>query len=557
MSGQIFICYRRDDTAYVTGYINDQLSEEFGADAVFTDVDNIALGVDFRTILDETVGQCQIFLAVIGDNWLTARNADGELRLQDPSDFVRIEIESALQRNIPVIPLLVGKSKMPSKDELPESMRDLAFRNGTVIRPAPDFHADIDRLVSSLKKYLRAVSNEPKLEDRKADASAAAGQVAEERNKGPTKKKIVRKENDGSEPTKTIIRPADEDRARHQAELRSSRTIDWRDAFVFRPLVVIGLVILLGASWYIDFEYRQQFNEAIAALKGMAGTAQDAATGIGTDVAAQDQDRVEAPTELQEQADPAADAEPEVGPPAVAQDELIEESEPAAESLADVEPGPDSVVESREETDIDPDAQPVQEAVPDVRAATEAVAEVESIAKEAGEIDPIADAESAADTVATAQPAAEPVVEAEPEPVPSEIFGDGVSLAARGDHEAAIEHYDEAIQLGVDSGFAYRQRGDSYYALGNYEAAIRDFDEAIRLNAEDISAYLNRGDAYHATGDYKAALMDYDEAIRLNADDADVSERRAASQEALANDEAAQSDLDAGANLRAEPDDSQ
>ncbi|MGI9224455.1 MAG: toll/interleukin-1 receptor domain-containing protein, partial [Woeseiaceae bacterium] len=339
MSGQIFICYRRDDTAYVTGYINDQLSEEFGADAVFTDVDNIALGVDFRTILDETVGQCQIFLAVIGDNWLTARNADGELRLQDPSDFVRIEIESALQRNIPVIPLLVGKSKMPSKDELPESMRDLAFRNGTVIRPAPDFHADIDRLVNSLKRYLRAGSNESKSEDRKAATSAAAGQVAGERAKDRTKKQSAREENDASEPTRTIIRPEDEDRARHQAELRSSRAINWRDAFVFRPLVVIGLVILVGASWYIDFDYRQQFNDAIAALQGLTGAAQDAETGLSTDITGHEQDRVETLTEFQEEADPAAEAE--VGPQAVARDEFVDESEPATESLADVQPGPD------------------------------------------------------------------------------------------------------------------------------------------------------------------------------------------------------------------------
>jgi tetratricopeptide (TPR) repeat protein len=536
MSGQIFICYRRDDTAYVTGYINDRLCEEFGADAVFTDVDNIALGVDFRAILDETVGQCQVFLAVIGDHWLTTRNPDGGLRLQDPSDFVRIEIESALQRNIPVIPLLVGGTMMPSKDELPDSMKDLAFRNGTVIRPAPDFHADIDRLVISLKQYLRAVSPEPKLEDRKSDTSAA-----ERRNADRAVNETARKKDDGSEPTRTIIRPEDEDRARHQAELRSSRTKNWWAGFVVRPFVVIGLVIFVAASWYIDFEYRQQFNDAITALKSMAGAARDDGTEIRAGVTAQDQEIAAAPTEPQGEADPAAEAETEVGPPAEAQDELVGESEPATERLANVQPEPDPVVEAREETDT--------------------VAEVESIAEEAGEIDPVTDTESdsvsEADAPVEDQPAVEPVVEAEPERVASEIFGDGVSLAARGDHAAAIEHYDEAIQLGVDSGFAYRQRGASYYALGNYEAAIKDFDEAIRLNAEDISAYLNRGDAYHASGDYEAAVMDYDEAIRLKADDADVNERRAASLEALERDEAAQSDLDAEANLGAEPDDPQ
>lgn len=557
MSGQIFICYRRDDTAYVTGYINDRLSEEFGADSVFTDVDNIALGVDFRTILGETVGQCQIFLAVIGDSWLTARNPDGGLRLQDPSDFVRIEIESALQRNIPVIPLLVGGTKMPSKDELPDSLKDLAFRNGTLIRPAPDFHADIDRLVISLKQHLRAGSNEPKLEKRESVATAAARQATPERKRVRAENEIGREEDDGRELSEDSIKPEDEDRARHLAGLRRSRTNNLREAFASRPLIVIGLVVLVSASWYIDFEYRQQFNEAIAALKAMGGTSRDDETGISTDVAAQDQNRAKAPTEPQGEADPVAGIQPGAGAPAEARGELIDESQPGADSFADFQPGPDAFAEGREEIDIDPDVQPGQDTVPDTKAVTGTVAEVQSIADEAGEIDPVTDAEPEAVTDAKDQRAVERVIEAQPERVASEIFREGVSLAARGDHVAAIENYDEAIQLGVDSGFAYRQRGASYYALGNYEAAIKDFSEAIRLNAEDINAYLSRGNSYHASGDYEAAVMDYDKAIRLNADDADVYERRAASQVALGNSEAAERDLDVAANLRSKPNDSQ
>ena len=70
MTDQIFISYRRDDAAYVTGHINDLLREEFGDESVFTDVDNIALGVDFRAVLEQTVSQCQVLLAVIGAEWL-------------------------------------------------------------------------------------------------------------------------------------------------------------------------------------------------------------------------------------------------------------------------------------------------------------------------------------------------------------------------------------------------------------------------------------------------------------------------------------------------------
>lgn len=539
MFGQIFISYRRDDTAYVTGYINDRLCAEFGAESVFTDVDNIALGVDFRTVLDETVGQCQIFLAVIGENWLTARNSDGVLRLQDPSDFVRIEIESALQRNIPVIPLLVGGTKMPSKDELPDSLQDLAFRNGTLIRPAPDFHGDIDRLVHSLQQHLQTQSNEPKLEKHEHDAAEADRKASPERDRMPAENKLGREEEDRDESPEEIIKPEDEDRARKLAELRRSRKKPRRAAFVFRPLIVVGLVILAGASWYIDFEYRQQFNEAIAALKAMQGTTLDDEAGISADVAAQDQrnadaiavalPEVDAPTEPQGEADPVSEIQPGADAPVEAQDELAGKTQPEADALDEVQG--ELIGERQAETDGLTDIEPGPDA--------------------------LAEAKPETDTVAKSQHAVEPVTDAKPERIASVIIREGVSLAALGDHGAAIENYDEAIQLEADSGFAYRQRGASYSALRDYDAAIKDFSEAIRLNAEDVNAYYSRGNSYHASGDYEAAIMDYDEAIRLNAEDADVYETRAASHVALGNHEAAERDLEVAANIRSKRNDSQ
>ena len=150
----IFISYRRDDARDVTGRIYDRLKARFGEGAIFTDVDKIPLGIDFRIKLDENVSQCKIFLAVIGDKWLSAKDAEGRPRLNDPMDFVRIEIESALERNIPVIPLLVQGTQMPSADQLPESIKELAFRNGTPIRHDPDFHKDMTRLIDSVEQYL-------------------------------------------------------------------------------------------------------------------------------------------------------------------------------------------------------------------------------------------------------------------------------------------------------------------------------------------------------------------------------------------------------------------
>ena len=156
---KIFISYRREDSADVTGRIGDKLREHFGKESVFTDVDDIPLGVDFRTHLDNEVSQCDVLLTVIGKDWLSAKFSDGDLRLNNPSDFVRIEIESALRRNIPVIPLLVRGATIPTNIQLPETIKELAFRNAQKIRPDPDFKNDANRLIDVLVKHFE--SNRP------------------------------------------------------------------------------------------------------------------------------------------------------------------------------------------------------------------------------------------------------------------------------------------------------------------------------------------------------------------------------------------------------------
>src|SRR5947209_12396451 len=121
---KIFISYRREDSEHIAGRIYDRLEPCFGRDNVFLDIDTIPFGVDFREHLDQAVGRCDVLLAVIGERWLEVRFKDGpkegQRRLDDPTDFVRIEIESALARGIPVIPVLVGTARMPDYLELPD-----------------------------------------------------------------------------------------------------------------------------------------------------------------------------------------------------------------------------------------------------------------------------------------------------------------------------------------------------------------------------------------------------------------------------------------------------
>ncbi|MBL8036275.1 MAG: SUMF1/EgtB/PvdO family nonheme iron enzyme [Nitrospira sp.] len=151
---KILISYRREDSIDVTGRIHDRLVKDFGPGAVFMDVDSIPYGVDFRTYLDEQVSQCEVFLAVIGRDWLRGKERKGKSRLEDPADFVRIEIESALKRGIPVIPVLVGGASVPPVQQLPASIQDLSYRHAIVIRPNPDFHRGMDRLIDYLRTQL-------------------------------------------------------------------------------------------------------------------------------------------------------------------------------------------------------------------------------------------------------------------------------------------------------------------------------------------------------------------------------------------------------------------
>jgi protein-tyrosine-phosphatase len=153
MATKVFISYRRQDAAGHAGRVRDRLATEFGANLLFMDVDGIPAGVNFVKALHKELAKCGVLLAVIGPDWLKVRDKDGKRRLENPNDFVRVEIAAALQRNIPVIPILLDGVKVPKENQLPEDLQELSTRNGFDVRHA-SFHHDMDRLVQSLKDQL-------------------------------------------------------------------------------------------------------------------------------------------------------------------------------------------------------------------------------------------------------------------------------------------------------------------------------------------------------------------------------------------------------------------
>ncbi len=144
----IFVSYRRDETAAHAGRLSDRLVDHFGEAQVFMDVDSIGLGLDFVQVLQDAVGACEVMLVMIGPRWVSPR-------LDDPGDYVRIEVETALERSIRVVPILVGGGKLPVAADLPESLQPLARRQAFEIEDAT-FRADATELIERLDGVLTA-----------------------------------------------------------------------------------------------------------------------------------------------------------------------------------------------------------------------------------------------------------------------------------------------------------------------------------------------------------------------------------------------------------------
>ena len=150
----IFLSYRREQTAAHAGRIYDRLSEAFGEQAVFMDVDSIGLGLDFGRVLDDAVSSCGVMLVLIGPRW--AEIGDEQVRrLDDPGDYVRQEIEAALRREVRVVPLLLSGAALPRPEELPEELRPLVRRQAFRL-PDESFRSQAQVLVERLRPLVAA-----------------------------------------------------------------------------------------------------------------------------------------------------------------------------------------------------------------------------------------------------------------------------------------------------------------------------------------------------------------------------------------------------------------
>jgi flagellar biosynthesis GTPase FlhF len=217
--GRIFISYRRADSAGYAGRIYDRLTAHFGEDAVFMDVDTIEAGVDFVEVLQNAVQRCDVLVALIGRRWLDSKDANGKRRLDNPEDFVRIEVAAALDRDIRVIPVLVDGVIMPNSTELPGNLKPLARCNALQV-DHQSFNLDVQRLISQLELALKAAER-AKAEKLRLDQEALEKKAADEKRVRETATKAAREKEERD-------RKEREERAQQEVESREKAEVEER-----------------------------------------------------------------------------------------------------------------------------------------------------------------------------------------------------------------------------------------------------------------------------------------------------------------------------------------
>jgi hypothetical protein len=152
LKGGVFLCYRRGDSGEICDRIYEHLVRRYGESQVFRDVDDIPVGAEFPVFIQARLRVCAACLVIIGPKWLTISSAAGQRRLDEPDDFVRLEIEGALRAGLAVIPVLVYGAGLPPVEALPESLGQLRFLNAAQVRLDPDFGTDIRRLCDGIDR---------------------------------------------------------------------------------------------------------------------------------------------------------------------------------------------------------------------------------------------------------------------------------------------------------------------------------------------------------------------------------------------------------------------
>ena len=174
MRGTIFINYRKDDSSWNALALYNELQKYFPKETLFKDFNTIRPGDDFVESIQKALSHCNVLLVVMSKNWLEVKDKNGNRRISDPDDLVRIEIATAIERNIQVIPVLFDNIPMPTSADLPDNLRSLPRRQFVEIETTR-FEADVKKLADAIKELMPADTSSHQQSAPKADTGQAGG----------------------------------------------------------------------------------------------------------------------------------------------------------------------------------------------------------------------------------------------------------------------------------------------------------------------------------------------------------------------------------------------
>jgi Flp pilus assembly protein TadD len=231
----IFVSYRRDDSSGHAGRLFDNLAKHFGEDQIFMDIDTIEPGEDFVTVIENAVGSCEILIVIIGRHWLS-QPGESTRRLDNPNDFVRLEIATALDRNIRVIPVLVQRASMPKPEDLPDDLARLTRRNAIELSDVR-WQNDVERLIGVMERVLAKPDSARLAETRRKVEADSHGE----------KEKQYYAADEGASQIRPAPFPGPKVSAEETSSVRRDRS---KRAMVLATIAGIGIVFaILALNW--------------------------------------------------------------------------------------------------------------------------------------------------------------------------------------------------------------------------------------------------------------------------------------------------------------------
>ncbi|MFZ1207967.1 MAG: tetratricopeptide repeat protein, partial [Pseudolabrys sp.] len=427
--GTIFINYRREDSISTAGRLYDRLSQTFGRKNIFMDVDHIPAGVDFVVHLNSQVAACNMILVVIGPHWLEAKDENGGRRLDNPDDFVAIEIATALSRNIRVIPILVDGAHMPKAGELPDSLKALARRQAVEVRQL-HFGRDAEALVERVTEALGGEFGWQRPWRLRAVVGAAAAVLLLLGGVGLFS--INFSEWSPWAETQQEVKTEEERQAKTAAEAQV------------------------------------KYNTAGAEQRRIAATKAEDEKKATAAVAEAEQQRIAATKAEDEKKAKAAAAEAEQQRTAATK---AEDEKKAKAAAAEAEQQRLASLKAEEDRK---------------RAEAEARTRYITLVSQSNTDINAGNYDRAIATLSEA-------MRLNPNDEGLASFKRGIAYGSKGDYDRAISDFSEAVRLDPKSVLAFRNRGLAYDKKGDYDRAIADFTEAIRLDPKYALAFYSRG----------------------------------------------------------------